>query len=504
MKPCPAVGHVSASGDPGPRYSAGGKKRVIQCKNPMALPFDLRSINRTSLFPSARTMDDDLRKARTASPGKAHHLCVFVHGLWGNTTHLNFVAQSLQDKYKDDGLIVYSAKRNTGSLTYDGVEIGAERVAKEIEDTIEELEREGITVSRFSIVGYSLGGLVARYTIGLLYHKGYFERMQPVNFTTFATPHLGVRTPLRGYQNHLWNVLGARTLSAAGRQLFTIDNFRQTTRPLLGVLADSDSIFIHALKQFQNRSLYTNIVNDRSVVYYTSGISRTDPYTDISNLKLNYVKGYNDVILDPDRPFDRAPQEELPTFYTRVKSSGNTFLKRAPMVTALIVLIPVATCLFLANACFQTFRSRRRILLHEQDSDGHDFGAYRIPHMVRDMRAGIEDAFENVNAAQKYEYLPEGSEEMAGPPSPTLSRQDTVDSLTSEKAERPPEFPTLALTSEQFAMVQSLDNVGWRKYPVHIHTSSHSHAAIVVRHPRAAFDDGKMVIKHWLERDFNL
>lgn len=26
------------------------------------------------------------------------------------------------------------------------------------------------------------------------------------NFTTFATPHLGVRTPLRGWHNHIWYV----------------------------------------------------------------------------------------------------------------------------------------------------------------------------------------------------------------------------------------------------------------------------------------------------------
>ena len=77
------------------------------------------------------------KSTRSSVASKSQHLCVLVHGLWGNTTHLNYVAQSLQDKYRDDGLIVYSAKRNTGSLTYDGVEIGAERVAKEIEDVID-------------------------------------------------------------------------------------------------------------------------------------------------------------------------------------------------------------------------------------------------------------------------------------------------------------------------------------------------------------------------------
>ena len=38
--------------------------------------------------------------------------------------------------------------------------------------------------------------------------------------------------------------MGARSLSASGRELFTIDNFRDTGRPLLELMADQDSIFI--------------------------------------------------------------------------------------------------------------------------------------------------------------------------------------------------------------------------------------------------------------------
>ena len=459
-------------------------------------------------------MADTLQKSRSSSPGKSQHLCVLVHGLWGNTTHLNYVAKSLRERYDDEQLIVYSAKRNTGSLTYDGVEIGAERVAKEIEDILDELGRDGHKVTRFSIVGYSLGGLVARYTIGLLYHKGLFDRMTPVNFTTFVTPHLGVRTPLIGKQNHLWNVLGARTLSTSGRQLFLIDNFRDTGRPLLSVLADSESIFIHALAQFQHRSLYTNIINDRSAVYYTTGISRTDPYTDLGRLNLNYTAGYEPIVLDPDHPFERAPVAELPTVYQRIRSTGQSFLTRTPIFLALAVLIPIASVVFLVNSSVQTFRSRRRIQLHQRDQEG-TFGVYHIPFMVQDVRVGLEDVFENVNAAQKQDYLPEGSEELAdAPPSPSLSRASTsADISVNEKSdtelvplvsERSPEFPTLALTTSQFAMIKALDDVGFRKYPVHIHKSTHSHAAIIVRHARPQFDEGKVVVQHWLERDFKI
>lgn len=144
---------------------------------------------------------------------------------------------------------------------------------------------------------------------------------------------------------------------------------------------------------------------------------------------------------------------------------------------------------------------------------------YRIPFMVREMRVGLEDAFENVNSAQEQEYLPQGSEEIAsGIDSSSVSKLSnaSTESLLTEKAdtnaskkeattlERSPDFPTLALTPMQFAMIKALDDVGIRKYPVHIHKSSHSHAAIIVRSPRPAFEEGKVVVRHWLENEFHI
>jgi hypothetical protein len=64
-------------------------------------------------------------------------------------------------------------------------------VAQEIEETLGELARNGQKIRKLSVIGYSLGGLVARYAIGLLFRKGYFDKLEPVNFTTFVTPHLG-------------------------------------------------------------------------------------------------------------------------------------------------------------------------------------------------------------------------------------------------------------------------------------------------------------------------
>jgi hypothetical protein len=69
---------------------------------------------------------------------------------------------------------------NAGHHTYDGVELGGERVMHEVEREVESLAQAGVHIARLSMVGYSLGGLIARYAIGLLYSGGWFKRMTPV------------------------------------------------------------------------------------------------------------------------------------------------------------------------------------------------------------------------------------------------------------------------------------------------------------------------------------
>ena len=74
--------------------------------------------------------------------------------------------QCLRSKHPQESLQILVAKRNQGDLTCDGIELGGERVCREIEDEIGKLAEAGIEIKRFSMVGYSLGGLVARYAIG--------------------------------------------------------------------------------------------------------------------------------------------------------------------------------------------------------------------------------------------------------------------------------------------------------------------------------------------------
>ena len=357
------------------------------------------------------------------------------------------------------------------------------------------------------------------------------------NFTTFATPHLGVRTPLRGWHNHLWNVLGARTLSTSGRQLFLIDSFRETRRPLLAVLADPDSIFIRGLSRFRNRCLYANIVNDRSAVYYTTIISATDPFTDLEKVQINYEEGYDSVIVDNNNNISTLDDENTSkTLINRISTGSGIAIRRVPIVALLVVVIPIGSVVFLVNSGIQSFRSQQRIRLHEEGKAGIGIGSYRIPLMLQEARSVMEGAYEGMNRRQSQEYLPasEGSRrrERQGSMSslrPTTSLTEShvdeqINAITEEPeedqvavSEKPkmtdsapqswqeqPDLPTLALTDEQFAMIEALDAVGFRKYPVHIHNVRHSHAAIIQRTTRKGYEEGKIVMRHWLDKEFKI
>ena len=100
------------------------------------------------------------------------------------------------------------------------------------------------------------------------------------------------------------------------------------------------------------------------------------------------------------------------------------------------------------------------------------------------MRKEVEDMFENVNNTQSQEYLPAESQQLASPtqprrmtrthsisiPRPSIKAESDADSIDEQKANNL-HFATLALTADQFAMIEALDNVGFKKHPRCYHSS---------------------------------
>ena len=139
--------------------------------------------------------------------------------------------------------------------------------------------------------------------------------------------------------------MGARTLSTSGQQLFLIDNFRDTGKPLLSLMADPNSVFTAGLRRFKNKWLYANTMNDRSVPYYTAMFSRTDPYVNLDKIEVHYAKDQpkpGQVILDPEHPVNpKKPSEEQLSLVQRFMPYQRT-INNIPFYMVIFSLLPLA------------------------------------------------------------------------------------------------------------------------------------------------------------------
>ncbi|KAL0340005.1 UNVERIFIED_CONTAM: putative lipase ROG1, partial [Sesamum radiatum] len=222
-----------------------------------------------------------------------------------------------------DKVIVHRSECNPSRLTFDGVDRMGERLAEEVMDVIRRWEG----VSKISFVAHSLGGLVARYAIGRLYRlsakmesaslPGYSSNreahnaaphidqpyeasiggLEPINFVTFATPHLGSRghkqLPLLCGLPFLEKSASQTAHWIAGRSgkhLFLTDNDDGKPPLLLRMVNDYDDLhFMSALRSFKRRVAYANANYDHVVGWRTSSIRRQNELPK-SNVLMNDMK----------------------------------------------------------------------------------------------------------------------------------------------------------------------------------------------------------------------
>ncbi|CAK7344592.1 unnamed protein product [Dovyalis caffra] len=159
-------------------------------------------------------MDTAVAEARV-SP---QHLVIMVNGIIGSSADWRYAAEQFVKKLPDK-VIVHRSECNYSKLTFDGVDLMGDRLAEEVLAVV----RRRPEVRKISFVAHSLGGLVARYAIARLYEnlpkldlsslsanslnsehansmhcleqpcESRIAGLEPVNFITFATPHLGSR-----------------------------------------------------------------------------------------------------------------------------------------------------------------------------------------------------------------------------------------------------------------------------------------------------------------------
>ncbi|KAJ4834616.1 hypothetical protein Tsubulata_043234 [Turnera subulata] len=221
-----------------------------------------------------------------------NHLVIMVNGIIGSAQNWKYAAKQFLKKYPGD-VIVHCSHANSALLTLDGVDVMGERLAEEVISVI----KGHPSVQKISFVGHSLGGLIARYAIAKLYQtdsgtdisqgnrdcssNGHEDRcmedattgtiagLEPVNFITSATPHLGSRwhkqVPLY-CGSYALEKTAARIswlLGRTGKHLFLTDGDNGTPPLLLQMVNDSEDLkFISALQSFKRRVAYANACSD--------------------------------------------------------------------------------------------------------------------------------------------------------------------------------------------------------------------------------------------------
>jgi hypothetical protein len=295
-------------------------------------------------------------------------------------------------------------------------------IRQQILDHVDKLRTAGSTVTRLSVTGYSLGGLIARYVLGILYQRKFFDSVRPVNFTTFATPHVGL--PMYdSFRSKMFRSLGPRLLSRTGAQFYAVDKWSPRGRPLLQVMADpgksclltfscstamsderhTDQIFYKALLLFPHLTIFANAVNDITVPYVTSAIESSDPFIshNTSGLTPVFDPVYKPVITSYTIPPTPPPKEVVP-LTSRVKkvllapNPGPPFLSfgfpgNLIMWASFPFWLPAIFTLAFVRLSTSARSSRSRIALLEADASFSSRLIHAVAHMERDLEAAVVD-----------------------------------------------------------------------------------------------------------------
>ncbi|KAI0766616.1 putative serine esterase-domain-containing protein [Trametes elegans] len=459
------------------------------------------------------------------------HLLLLIHGMWGNPSHLAEMRRVIDERHgqaesekgpNDERLHILVAETNRDDGTYDGIDWGGERVAEELYEAIRDLEKEGKKVTRFSVTGYSLGGLIARYVVGILHQRGFFNNVTPVNFNTIATPHVGLpRYPT--LISSVANYLGPKLLSRTGEQFFLVDKWSQNGRPLLEVMADPQRLFFQALTHFAHVRIYANTVNDVTVPYPTAAIEQDDVFVNHiqDGFQVEYDEEYKPVIKSYTVPSSPPPPALKPRvlsakWFKSMKSSRPLlppalqfrFPYNVLMIALTPILVPVVLTLVLTRLSLASKKSRLRIKQLEKD----ETGAERLVHIIGSLEREVEDAvvdmFDSADGADAPAPTSASPSTTSLPANPTRtpspdSPADSATALSAGAGQAGAQHEAgLVLNETQRKLVGWLNTLpGLKKELVFIHPVRNSHGAIICRDVKRfpSHRLGEGVLRHWAD-----
>lgn len=221
---------------------------------------------------------------------------VLCHGvdspLPSDETPMNKVSIALRQQITFRRAHVLVSLANT-CKTYDGIDVCAERLLVELEDTLSQLRDTNRLAPektlRLSVVGHSLGGMILRYAVKLLYDRGWLVGSPasrdsqnksvfrgifvPVSYVSLASPHVGI---IRAATWAGW------VQAVAGEMLFsgtrTLDQLMVRDEPEYLLVQMSQGAFLQALALFKHRTAVSCVNFDHQVTHVSSSITRKNQY----------------------------------------------------------------------------------------------------------------------------------------------------------------------------------------------------------------------------------
>jgi hypothetical protein len=223
------------------------------------------------------------------------HLVLLVNGLNGSRHNWRAIGGFLAAELDPAATLLHASTASEKGATYEGVDACGRRLAAEIEG----LTAAHPSLRRISVVGHSMGGLVARFALGALFEdeSRTVAGLAPCHFVSLATPHLGcaadpaspacvpmlawgAAAPAAGpglgrLLAALAAPVSAALFSRTGRQFFLADD---PSAPLIRRLAADDAAAglrcLSALAAFETRTAYANRSGDHLVGWANSSLRR--------------------------------------------------------------------------------------------------------------------------------------------------------------------------------------------------------------------------------------
>lgn len=469
-----------------------------------------------------------------------------------------------QGSCENEELFCYKTGTHSSFLTYDGIDVNGKRISDEILEETDKINKNGNKVVKFSIVGFSIGGLISRYAIGILLYQDYFKDIIPVNFVTFCTPHVGVLRFGSSFMVRQFNKIVPAMLANTGYQIFlqdkttigsisTQDNTRQL--PLLVWMSEPNSIFYKALSIFRHKTLYANIINDKRTQWFTSAIMDTDPFRSASNndaklFEFEYEKGFEPTVINIRKPFKINKKNE-----GNINSSGESSLVKYARITlkvissfsVMVVSMTVKGVAFGILTLIERIKLSKRLsvffrdisfnhlylydepsslsveeqMTEAPDDEDTDTFANMIEKKLSDQVIDSTDVFANTLYSSfdpEEEYLHAAGDlllsEKDNLSATTLTNSKPVNSkdmfvysngkdLFNTNKESVIQFK-LDISPAQARIIRNLNTLGWQKFPLVIRNVDSTHSVAIYRQPGERFKEGKASVRHFVSTQFFL